>query len=83
MKSSRDIQLMTLPCENGQDARSRVAATMEEGQRIALTGEIRNVNGEFWYETRYMEQQCFVYGGHLEALEKEYWFSSFWKRIFG
>ena len=83
MQCARDLSLMTLPCENGEDARSRVAATMEEGHRIALTGEIRNINGEFWYETQYMDRQCFVYGEALEALEKEYWFTSFWKRIFG
>lgn len=82
MQCAQDIQLMTLPCENAEDARSRVAATMEAGQRIALTGEIRNINGEFWYETQYMDRQCFVYGEHLEAIEKEYWFTSFWKRIF-
>ena len=78
-----DLEIIDFNVENEEDARSRVAATMEEGQRIALTGEIRNVNGEFWYETRYMEQQCFVYGEHLEAVEKDYWFSSIWKRIFG
>ena len=50
-----------------------------DGQRIALTGEIRNIDGEFWYETQYMDRQCFVYGEHLEAIEKEYWFTSFWK----
>ena len=83
MQCAQNIQLMTLPCENDRDARSRVVVTMEKGQRIALTGEVRNINGEFWYETRYMERQCFVDSNSLEAVEKDYWFSGIWKRIFG
>lgn len=83
MQCVGETQLMTLPCENAEDARSRVVATLEEGQRVALKGEVRNGNGGFWYETEYLGQQCFVFGGNLETIEKDYWFSRFWKRIFG
>lgn len=88
-KESRILQcadrteLMTLPCENARDARSRVVTTLDKGQRVALKGEVRNPDGTFWYETEYQGQQCFVYGENLETVEEDYWFSRFWKRIFG
>jgi len=83
MQCAGETKLMSLPCENSEDARSRVVATLEKDQRIALTGEVRNVSGSFWYETEYLGRQCFVFGGNLEAIEEDYWFSRFWKRIFG
>jgi len=83
MQCAGETKLMSLPCENSEDARSRVVATLEKDQRIALTGEVRNVSGSFWYETEYLGRQCFVFGGNLEAIEEDYWFSRFWKRIYG
>ena len=83
MRCADDTALMTLPCSNAEDARSLTAVTLKKGQSIALKGEIRNINGQFWYETDYLGRQCFVPVGALETLEEEYWFSLFWKRIFG
>jgi len=83
MQCAGEANLMTLPCENEEDARSRTVALLEEGTRIELTGEIRNAEGVFWYETRYNGQQCFVFGGDLEAIPEEGWFGRFWKQLFG
>lgn len=83
MQCAEETVLMSLPCENVEDARSRPVATLEKGQRVALEGELRNINGSFWYETQYQGRQCFVFGGHLETIEEDYWFSRFWKRLFG
>ena len=83
MRCTGDTPLMTLPCTNAEDARSRVVTTLKKDQTIALQGEIRNINGRFWYETEYLGRQCFVPVGSLEELEEEYWFSRFWKKIFG
>lgn len=83
MQCAEETNLMTLPCENEEDARSRTAAILQEGTRVELTGEIRNAHGAFWYETLHNAQQCFVFGGDLEAIPEEGWFSRFWKHIFG
>ena len=83
MQCVQSVNLMTLPCENEEDARSRTVTMLEPGTRVELTGEIRNVSGAFWYETRYNGQHCFVFGGDLEAIPEEGWFGRFWKNIFG
>lgn len=83
MRCAEDTPLMTLPCTNSDDARSLTAVTLDKGQSIALKGEIRNADGQFWYETDYLGRQCFVPVGALEALEPEYWFARIWSHIFG
>lgn len=83
MQCAGEANLMTLPCENAEDARSQPVALLEAQTRIELTGEIRNVQGAFWYETQYNGQRCFVFGGDLEAIPEEGWFGRFWKNIFG
>lgn len=83
MRCAGETNLMTLPCENGEDARSRTAVMLEEGTRVTLTGEIRNAHGAFWYETEYEGQRYFVCGGDLEAIPEEGWLGRFWKHIFG
>lgn len=83
MQCAGETNLMTLPCENEDDARSRTVAMLPEGTRISLGGEIRNINGDFWYETQYEGKQCFVFGGDLEAIAEEGWLGRFWKHIFG
>lgn len=83
MACSAETVLMSLPCTNASDARSREVTMLEPDRRIALTGEVRNPDGEFWYETVYQDRTCYVSADTLEAIEEEYWFSRFWKRIFG
>lgn len=83
MQCDGEAKLMTLPCGNEEDARSRMVALLEEGTRVHLTGEVRNISGSFWYETEYEGRRCFVSGADLEAIPEDGWFGSFWKRIFG
>ena len=83
MQCAGTTALMTLPCSNDADARSRTAVVLEKGTRLDLTAEIRNPDGGFWYETHLNGQQCFVFGGDLEAIPEEGWFGRFWKNMFG
>ena len=83
MQCAGETVLMTLPCTNEADARSRTVVTLEKGTRIPLQGELRNAAGEFWYETDYLGRTCYIPVGSLEAIEEDYWFSRIWKRIFG
>ncbi len=84
MQTSEETVLTTLPCTWEMEARSRQVMQLEEGCQLLLTAEVRNPDGEFWYETEIEGQRCFVYGGHVEKLpEKESWMQQFWRRIFG
>ena len=83
MQCSAEANLMSLPCENAEDARSATVTVLPEGSRIELRGEIRNANGNFWYETEQNGKICYVFGGKLEAIPEEGWFSRFWKTLFG
>lgn len=60
-------QLMSLPCSNATDARSLVRATLPEGERVKITGSIRNSAGNLWYQVEGNGKSGFVYSGHLET----------------
>ena len=83
MQTDALVDLMTLPCGNASDARSRTVAQLPEGTRVVLKAELRNAAGEFWYETEYGGEVCFVSGADLEAIPEEGWFGRFWRNLFG
>jgi hypothetical protein len=83
MQTDTDAELMTLPCSNGSDARSRVATQLPKGTRVTLKAELRNREGGFWYETEYEGEICYISGADLEAIPEEGWFGRFWKGLFG
>lgn len=82
MKCMGTTYLMSLPCENGEDARSIVLAEIPEGTRVSMAGEIRNAQGDFWYEIEYEGERCFVPGGTLEAIPEEGWLGRFLRKFF-
>ena len=83
MQCAGETNLLTLPCEYEDDARSRILTTLPEGTRVSLGAEIRNPEGGFWYETQYEGQPCFVCGNDLEAIPEEGWFGRFLKHFLG
>lgn len=83
MQTAGQSKLMSLPCGNDADARSRTVVTLEEGTRVKLLGEIQNQDGDFWYAMDYEGRQCFIPGADLEAVPEEGWFGRFIKRLFG
>ncbi len=86
MQTNDTVPLMTMPCTNEADARSRVAAELTPGTQVTLLGEVRNPEGEYWYELEQEGQRCFVSGEKLEIpveKEQESWFQAFWRSLFG
>lgn len=83
MQAAGETKLMTLPCTYEEDARSRVAATLPAGEALELLGEIRNPDGEYWYEIEYEGRQCFAFSGDVEKIPEGGWFSRFMKKLFG
>lgn len=80
MKTNRGAQLMSLPCGNAMDARSRVLAQLEEGQRFTALEVVENPQGKQWLKVQYQEQTGYLY----RAYAKELSFVDKWmEKLFG
>lgn len=67
-KTSKATTLMTLPCSNGTDARSRVVTQIPEGEKLQVLGSIRNPLGNLWYEVDYKGQVGYLFSVHTMEL---------------
>ena len=67
-KTSKATSLMTLPCSNGSDARSRVVETIPEGERLTVLGSVRNSLGNLWYLVDYRGQVGYLFSVHTMEL---------------
>ncbi len=85
MQTVEGAVLTTMPCAWEDDARSRQLARLEPGTKLQLTAEVRNPEGQFWYETEYEGRRCFLSGAFLETLpqQQEHWMRRVWRSIFG
>lgn len=68
MKVAADTQVMSLPCSNDTDARSREQLPLMEGMKLDVLGTIRNHLGNTWYEVEFEKQRGYLYEAHLEDL---------------
>lgn len=76
MAASKATELMTLPCSNSTDARSRVLSSVSKGQTFTVTGSIRNYAGNLWYQVELDGESGYIFSGHAEK-------ATLTKRIFG
>lgn len=67
-KTSKATSLMTLPCSNGSDARSRVVEAIPEGEKITVLGSVRNPLGNLWYEVEYKGKTGYLFSVHTMEL---------------
>lgn len=79
-KVSQDTVIMSLPCSNVTDARSRQQLPLLAGMKLDVLGTIRNDQGNLWYEVQYEDRKGYVYHTHLEELG---FFESFWDSLLG
>lgn len=80
LRSSRDTNLMSLPCSGGTDARSVFLETIPEGEKLEITGSIQNSMGNLWYKLNFAGSNGYVYSGDTEALG---WFAKLMEKLFG
>lgn len=80
MKASMDTELMTLPCSNATDARSRSVTSIEKGTKLQVLGTIRNSQGNLWYEVTDGVQRGYLYNAHVQKLG---WFESILDSLIG
>lgn len=79
-KVAVDTVVMTLPCSNETDARSRQVLPLMEGMRLNVLGEICNSQGNLWYQVEFEEQKGYVYHTQLKELG---FFERFWDSLLG
>lgn len=67
-KTSKSTSLMTLPCSNQSDARSRVIEEIPEGEKLTVLGSIENSVGNVWYLVDYQGQVGYLFSVHTMEL---------------
>ena len=63
-KTSKTTSLMTLPCSNQSDARSREMVQIPEGEKLTVLGSIENSLGNIWYLVDYEGQVGYLFSVH-------------------
>ena len=79
-KVTMDTAIMSLPCSNTTDARSREQLPLMAGMKLDVLGTIRNDQGNLWYEVQYEDRKGYVYHTHLEELG---FFEGLWDSMLG
>lgn len=79
-KAAMDTAIMSLPCSNETDARSRQVVPLLEGVKLDVLGSVRNTRGSVWYEVSLDGQKGYLYHTGLEKLG---FLESLWDRLFG
>lgn len=80
MKVAADTPIMSLPCSNDTDARSRQQLPLMTGMKLDVLGTICNDQGNIWYQAVFEGQKGYVYGSHLEELG---FFEKLWDSLLG
>ena len=75
-----EANLMSLPCESEADARTKVLKTIPKGEKLSVTGSIRNADDQKWYIVSYDGTEGFLFTGDTRP---ESWLSRFRELITG
>lgn len=65
MAAGRETELMTLPCSNETDARSRQVTSIAKWEKVTLLRCLTNTQGNRWYQVQFGEENGYVYAGDL------------------
>ena len=79
-KVAVDTEILSLPCSNDTDARSRLVLPLMEGMKLDVVGTIRNAEGELWYQVEYDGQRGYVQQSLLKDLG---FIERFWDKLLG
>ena len=78
--ASAETNLMSLPCSMDADARTEILAEIPKGEKLTVTGSIRNAEQQKWYVVTYAETEGYLFAGDAK---QEAWWARFWDRIIG
>ena len=68
VRALQDVQLMSLPCTNMEDARSIPVTSIARMDQIDICGQITNPKGEVWYEVEFFHENCYIPGNMVEDI---------------
>ena len=78
--TTKTSKLMNLPCFWEEDARSKVLKTIPAGEKLSVTGSIRNADNSKWYTVSYEGVEGYLFTGDTKP---ESWFTRFRDLITG
>ena len=78
--ASRATQLMSLPCSSDEDARTEVLKEIPQGEKLTVTGSIRNGQQHKWYAVCYDGKNGYLFTGDTKP---ESWWVRFRELITG
>lgn len=78
--TTKTSKLMDLPCFWEEDARSKVLKTIPAGEKLSVTGSIRNADNSKWYTVSYEGVEGYLFTGDTKP---ESWFTRFRDLIIG
>jgi len=77
---SRDTALMSMPCTTDEDARTQVLQTIPKGEKLSVTGSIRNAGQDKWYTVTYQGREGYLFTGDTKP---ESWMDRFRQLLTG
>lgn len=83
MQTADSADLMTLPCSNETDARSKVLCTLPKGEEVSLGACLTNTRGSLWYELEYDGDICYIHHSQIEEIPPKSWLQQLWESFFG
>lgn len=78
--TTRQTELMSLPCFPEEDARTKALMPLPDGEKLSITGSIRNSSENKWYLVSYEGTEGYIYTGDTRP---ESWLTRFWELITG
>lgn len=78
--TTKASKLMDLPCFWEEDARTKVLKTIPAGEKLSVTGSIRNADNSKWYTVSYEGVEGYLFTGDTKP---ESWFTRFRDLITG
>lgn len=78
--ASGEAKLMSLPCTREEDARTKVLKEIPQGEKLTVTGSIRNAQQQKWYTLSYDGAEGYLFAGDTKP---ESWWSRFRELITG
>ena len=78
--TTKTSKLMDLPCFWEEDARTKVLKTIPAGEKLSVTGSIRNADNSKWYTVSYEGVKGYLFTGDTKP---ESWFTRFRDLITG
>ena len=78
--TNRETKLMSLPCTREEDARTKVLKTLPKGEKLSVTGSIRNGADNKWYVVSHEGVEGYLFTGDTKP---ESWMTKFRDLITG